>query len=530
MAMYFIPDKDLAWVAATHTGQETTPTGISHFMTKPDGSKTNLKDKQLQLCETVTQATLDSNPPNLVDLESFSEGIILHMCKKRFMTDDIYTFVGTILVAVNPFQRLNIYTENIINKFRAAARRAEPLEPHVFAVAALALEHMQQHKKSQSVLISGESGAGKTESTKHILQYLADVAGKESRRSSSVNVGQQILQSNPILESFGNAKTGRNNNSSRFGKYMEINFLGEGKIKGCRITNYLLEKSRVVFQIPNERNYHVFYMLLNNPQLKSKHGLEAASNYHYLNQSGCTDVPSRNEGEEMSEMIAAFNTLEFTQTNQDNIFEALAGILNLGNIKFAESCAADGTESVSVVNPDYVSKAAKLLGLNGELLTNAITTRKVVLPSETIFKPLTGVQARDMTDALSKGERSNTSTPAMTTSLTNHTCMQKSTAKYSTGSFARSTTLSTRAKETFPLVCWTYSGSSSSKSTPLSNFALTLQTKSSSSSSMPSYSRERWKCTGPRASTAGEREKRAFIVEYEKLAMNPAKWPHPLLN
>ena len=400
--MFFIPDKEEAWVAATRTGSETTPKGVVHFMTKPDGSKQTVKDKDLQNCETVTQATLDSTPINLVDLESFSEGIILHMCKKRFLKDQIYTFVGTILVAVNPFRPLNIYTDENIKKFRLAAQRAEPLEPHVFAVSALALDHMNNDKKSQSVLISGESGAGKTETTKKILQYLAGVAGKTSRRGSSVNVGQQILESNPILESFGNAKTGRNNNSSRFGKWMEINFLNGGKIKGCRIINYLLEKSRVVFQIPNERNYHIFYMMLQDPAIKRKFSLGDAADYHYLNQSGCNSVNGRDEVEEQREMTQAFNSLEFSEETQDNIFEALAGILNLGNINFQESVDAAGNEKVTIVNPNFSASSSKLLGFNNTVLEQALCWKKVVTPSETILKPLTAVQAADQRDALAK--------------------------------------------------------------------------------------------------------------------------------
>ena len=333
-----------------------------------------------------------------MDLESFSEGVILHQCGKRYESGKIYTFVGTILVAVNPFKRLDIYGPEVIEKFRHASTSSEAIEPHVYAISSLALQHLKSDRMSQSVLISGESGAGKTETTKKILEYLAVVAGKDERRSSTVNVAQQILQSNPVLESFGNAKTGRNNNSSRFGKWMELNFTSSSKIKGCKIVNYLLEKSRITFQLPNERNYHVFYMLLTDAKLKGALQLGDASNYFYLNQSGCETVAGRDDSQELKEMMQAFNNLEFAKKQQDEIFKCLAGILNLGNVKFQPA----GNDTVEVANASFLVQACDLLGLNQAEIAKALCFRKMESREGVIQIPLDQTKAENQRDALAK--------------------------------------------------------------------------------------------------------------------------------
>ncbi|GMH78324.1 hypothetical protein TL16_g07756 [Triparma laevis f. inornata] len=346
-----------------------------HTLVKIDGKKKVISDKLLKDLETVEQLELDNILPNLIDLESFSEGIILHQCGERYKREKIYTFVGTILVAVNPFKRLDIYNEEVIAHYKAAAKTSETPEPHVFSISSAALENLVNDQLSQSVLISGESGAGKTETTKKILEYLAAVAGKDTRRTSSVNVADQILRSNPVLESFGNAKTGRNKNSSRFGKWMELNFTTGGKIKGCRIVNYLLEKSRLCFQLKNERNYHVFYMMITDEEAKSKYKLADASMYNYLNQSGCEVVDGRDDNEEYIDMMQAFNDLEFSAEHQDNIFRTLAGILNLGNVSFAENESKEDTMKVD--NMSYLQTACDFLGIPADEVGTALCFKRM---------------------------------------------------------------------------------------------------------------------------------------------------------
>ncbi|KAJ6628671.1 Myosin-VIIa [Pseudolycoriella hygida] len=191
---------------------------------------------------------------DMISLGDLHEAGILRNLLIRYIDNLIYTYTGSILVAVNPYQILPIYTAEQIKLYKE--RKIGELPPHIFAIGDNAYAHMKRYRQDQCIVISGESGAGKTESTKLILQYLAAISGKHSW------IEQQILEANPILEAFGNAKTVRNDNSSRFGKYIDIHFSGNGVIEGAKIEQYLLEKSRIVSQNPNERNYHIFYCLL----------------------------------------------------------------------------------------------------------------------------------------------------------------------------------------------------------------------------------------------------------------------------
>jgi myosin heavy subunit len=201
---------------------------------------------------------LDPNVDNLVGLSNLTEDAILHNLRIRFQRDWIYTCISSILIAVNPFRQLPLYTVDVLQSY-ATSREKASLPPHIFSVADQAFHNMLKDSVSQSVVISGESGAGKTESTKLILQYLAEVSGSINTENS---IEQQILQANPLMEAFGNAKTARNNNSSRFGKLITVYFNHNGEIVGGSVINYLLEKSRVTSVQESERNYHVFYELL----------------------------------------------------------------------------------------------------------------------------------------------------------------------------------------------------------------------------------------------------------------------------
>eukprot|EP00003_Mantamonas_plastica_P029032 TRINITY_DN6812_c0_g2_i2.p1 TRINITY_DN6812_c0_g2~~TRINITY_DN6812_c0_g2_i2.p1 ORF type:complete len:268 (+),score=67.06 TRINITY_DN6812_c0_g2_i2:896-1699(+) len=190
---------------------------------------------------------------DMILMKNLTEEALLINLKKRFELNEVYTYTGSILVSMNPYQRFDIYNNDVIRTYQGIPLGQLP--PHIFAIADNAYSQMRTHEKNQSVLISGESGAGKTEATKLIMQYLAAITSQHSW------VEQQILEANPVLEAFGNAKTVRNNNSSRFGKYSEINFDENGHICGASIREYLLEKSRLVYQADGERNYHIFYQL-----------------------------------------------------------------------------------------------------------------------------------------------------------------------------------------------------------------------------------------------------------------------------
>ena len=216
------------------------------------------------------------------------------------------------------------------------------------------------------------------------------------------SIENQILDSNPLLESFGNAKTIRNNNSSRFGKYMEINFNKMNKVKGCNVTAYLLEKSRVVKQGPKERNYHVFYMLLAGATKSMKNDLflKPADQFHYLTQSGCLEVAGRSDANEFEEMMFAMNSLGIDITAQQQMFQCLAGVLHLGNLDFAASRDVDGGSKVT--SPQDCRRAASLLGIQPDGLGNALCSRRNMIHGEQVIISLNPTQAVDQRDALAK--------------------------------------------------------------------------------------------------------------------------------
>ncbi len=265
----------------------------------------------------------------------------------------------------------------------------------MFDIASNAFTKLVDEKRSQSILVSGESGAGKTEATKQVLQYLAEVAG-----SASSGVEQKILLANPILEAFGNAKTLRNNNSSRFGKWIEIQFDPRARICGAKIENYLLEKSRVVYQTKGERNYHIFYMLLAgaSQEQKDKYYLAAPDYFRYTNQSGCIDIPHVDDRGEFLDMLNAMRQLEFTEQEIDSCLQIVAGILYLGNLDFS------GTDTAHLSNPDVAAVAAHLLQVPADALAHAVTTRIMVIPGQAPTSiPLSTVKAYDAANALAKG-------------------------------------------------------------------------------------------------------------------------------
>ncbi|ELV14015.1 Myosin-XV [Tupaia chinensis] len=332
---------------------------------------------------------------DMTQLEDLRETAVLSNLQTRFERNLIYTYIGSILVSVNPYRMFGIYGPEQVQQYSGRALGENP--PHLFAIANLAFAKMLDAKQNQCIIISGESGSGKTEATKLILRYLAAM---NQRR----DIMQQILEATPLLESFGNAKTVRNDNSSRFGKFVEI-FLEGGVISGAITSQYLLEKSRIVFQAKNERNYHIFYELLAGlpAQLRQAFSLQEAETYYYLNQ--------------------AMEVLGFGSEDQDSIFRILASILHLGNVYF-EKYETDAQEVASVVSAREIQAAAELLQVSPEGLQKAITFKVTssggflgavasllslkghVPPQETmrekIFTPLTVESAVDARDAIAK--------------------------------------------------------------------------------------------------------------------------------
>ncbi|XP_027730437.1 unconventional myosin-XV [Vombatus ursinus] len=332
---------------------------------------------------------------DMTQLEDLQESAVLSNLKTRFERNLIYTYIGSILVSMNPYRMFNIYGMEQVLQYKGRALGENP--PHLFATANLAYAKMLDAKHSQCIIISGESGSGKTEATKLILRYLATMNQKR-------DIMQQvrILEATPLLEAFGNAKTVRNDNSSRFGKFIEI-FLESGLICGAITSQYLLEKSRIVFQAKNERNYHIFYeMLAGLPaQLKQTFSLQEAETYYYLNQGGNCEILGKSDEADFQRLLSAMEVLNFSIEDQDSIFRILSSILHLGNVYF-EKYETDAQEVASVVSAREIQVVAELLQISPEGLQKAITFKVTDTTREKIYTPLTVESAVDARDAIAK--------------------------------------------------------------------------------------------------------------------------------
>jgi myosin heavy subunit len=318
----------------------------------------------------------------------------------RYTGNLIYTFTGSILVAVNPFQVLPIYTPQVVRSYFGV--KLGDLEPHVFAIADSAFAMLMEEKTNQSIIISGESGAGKTENTKLILQYLAMRTQSQGVAGGGQTVEQKILQASPVMEAFGNARTARNNNSSRFGKFIEILFNGQMQIDGAVIEQYLLEKSRLVHQGEGERNYHIFYELCfaEDPDLVESLSLSHPENFNYTNQSGIYSLGEYDppDGKTFNKVREAMTFLGFTPGEQEALFRTTAAVLHLGNLEFT----SDKNDNAEVKNRDRLHIIAELLAVPSAKLAEAITIRYNHIRGESIKVPLNVEQASDARDAMAK--------------------------------------------------------------------------------------------------------------------------------
>ncbi|XP_051536832.1 unconventional myosin-VIIa-like [Myxocyprinus asiaticus] len=333
---------------------------------------------------------------DMIRLGDLNEAGILRNLLIRYNDRVIYTYTGSILVAVNPYQLLPIYTADHIRLY--TNKKIGEMPPHIFGIADNCYFSMQKNNKDQCCIISGESGAGKTESTKLILQFLAAVSGQHSW------IEQQVLEANPILEAFGNAKTIRNDNSSRFGKYIDIHFSKRGAIEGAKIEQYLLEKSRVCRQAPNERNYHIFYCMLAgmSPDQKTKLGLGLATDYVYLTMGNCTMCEGRNDKKEYSSILSAMKVLMFTDTENWEISKLLAAILHMGNLRY-EARTLRNLDTCVMVHSSDLAKAATLLEVDPQDVMTCLTTRTLITKGESVSTPLSMDQGLDVRDAFVKG-------------------------------------------------------------------------------------------------------------------------------
>lgn len=348
---------------------------------------------------------------DLTLLSNISEDAINDNLHKRFMNGTIYTYIGHVLISVNPFQDLGIYTPQTLAMYKNKNRLEVP--PHVFAIAETMYYNLKSYEENQCVIISGESGAGKTEAAKQIMQYIANVSvdGNNSGAGTGISkIKDMVLATNPLLESFGCAKTLRNNNSSRHGKYLEIFFNKENQPNAAHITNYLLEKQRVVQQITNERNFHIFYQFTKNcpPQYQLSFGIQGPETYVYTSAAKCVDAEGIDDAKDFQETIHAMQTIGLSQLEQDNIFRMLAAILWIGNISFIEN--AEGNAEVR--DESVTNFVAYLLQVDALILVKAITERILSTThgsrrGSTYNTPLNIVQATATRDALAKGIYNN---------------------------------------------------------------------------------------------------------------------------
>ncbi|KAJ8425290.1 hypothetical protein Cgig2_000371 [Carnegiea gigantea] len=337
---------------------------------------------------------------DMTKLSYLHEPGVLHNLAVRYSVNEIYTYTGNILIAVNPFQKLpHLYDCHMMEQYKGAP--FGELSPHVFAVADAAYRAMINEGKSNSILVSGESGAGKTETTKMLMRYLAYLGGRSGVEGRTVE--QQVLESNPVLEAFGNAKTVRNNNSSRFGKFVEIQFDKNGKISGAAIRTYLLERSRVCQVSDPERNYHCFYLLCAAPQEdREKYKLDSPDKYHYLNQSNCYKLDGVDDTEEYLATRRAMDIVGISAEDQDAIFRVVAAILHLGNINFAKGEEVDSSVLKDERSRFHLNMTAELLKCDARSLEDALIKRVMVTPEEVITRTLDPESAAVSRDALAK--------------------------------------------------------------------------------------------------------------------------------
>lgn len=353
------------------------------------------------------------NPPileaaeDLTSLSYLNEPAVLHAIKLRYSQLNIYTYSGIVLIATNPFQKVDqLYSQDIVQAY-AGKRRGE-LDPHLFAIAEDAYRCMKMDGRNQTIVVSGESGAGKTVSAKYIMRYFASVEEDSElenkvgtvHKSDMSDVERQILATNPITEAFGNAKTTRNDNSSRFGKYLEILFDKDTAIIGARVRTYLLERSRLVFQPTSERNYHIFYQLLAgmNKEDKEELGLSTAKDYKYTNQGDCVEIPGVNDSDDFAVTKESLALIGIDDQKQKQLYQILAALLHLGNIEIS---ATKTSVNLNSDEPNLV-KACDLLGLNANDFTKWCTKKQITTGSEKIISNLSHNQALVARDSFAK--------------------------------------------------------------------------------------------------------------------------------
>nr|XP_060467782.1 unconventional myosin-Vb [Panthera onca] len=334
---------------------------------------------------------------DLTALSYLHEPAVLHNLKVRFLeSNHIYTYCGIVLVAINPYEQLPIYGQDVIYAY--SGQNMGDMDPHIFAVAEEAYKQMARDEKNQSIIVSGESGAGKTVSAKYAMRYFATVGGS----ASDTNIEEKVLASSPIMEAIGNAKTTRNDNSSRFGKYIQIGFDKRYHIIGANMRTYLLEKSRVVFQADDERNYHIFYQLCaaaSLPEFKEL-ALTCAEDFFYTSQGRDTCIEGVDDAEDFEKTRQAFTLLGVRESHQISIFKIIASILHLGNVEI--QAERDGDSCSISPQDEHLNSFCRLLGVEHSQMEHWLCHRKLVTTSETYVKTMSLQQVVNARNALAK--------------------------------------------------------------------------------------------------------------------------------
>ncbi|XP_004573299.3 myosin-7 [Maylandia zebra] len=370
-----------------------------------NGDKTTVETKDGRFLIVKEDDLQPMNPPkfdmieDMAMLTHLNEASVLFNLSRRYSMWMIYTYSGLFCVTVNPYKWLPVYTPEVVTAYKG--RRRADMPPHIYAIADNAYTDLLQNRENQSMLITGESGAGKTVNTKRVIQYFAIVAALGENVKKGGSLEDQIIEANPAMEAFGNAKTIRNDNSSRFGKFIRIHFGPTGKLASADIDIYLLEKSRVVFQQPGERSYHIYYQILSNHKPELQDMLLVTTNpydYHFCSQ-GVTTVEGISDGEELRLTDRAMDTLGFTPEEKYGCYKIVGAIMHFGNMKFKkkqreEQAEADGTESAD--------KAAYLMGISSADLLKGLLNPRVKVGNEFIVKGQTVEQVNYAVAALAK--------------------------------------------------------------------------------------------------------------------------------
>ncbi|KAM4572313.1 unconventional myosin-Va-like [Odontesthes bonariensis] len=395
-ARVWLPDAAEVWKSAELI-KDYTPGDLTLSLQLEDGRRVEHKlDPRTNNLPPLRNPNILVGENDLTALSYLHEPAVLHNLKVRFIDSKlIYTYCGIVLVAINPYENLQIYEPDIIHAY--SGQNMGDMDPHIFAVAEEAYKQMARDHRNQSIIVSGESGAGKTVSAKYAMRYFATV----SCSTGETSVEERVLASSPIMEAFGNAKTTRNDNSSRFGKYIEIGFDKQHSIVGSHMRTYLLEKSRVVFQTHRERNYHVFYQLCASshlPEFKA-FKLGCAEDFHCTNQGQNPAIDGVDDAKEMSSTRRAFSLLGIGESDQMEMYQILSAILHLSNVDVKEQSA----DRCSIL-PDnaHLMVFCELMGVPCEEMSHWLCHRKLKTTTETFVKSVSKMSAVHGRDALAK--------------------------------------------------------------------------------------------------------------------------------